>query len=297
MRTVRVSHEQAGAEPGPVATAAPGAAARTTAGAGAGGATARGDRSAATGESYRDVVRRLASAQKAAAPGAPAYSILVNRPLGRLLAAWAYRRGLTPDAVTGISAAFTFSGIALVALVGPGALTAVLVPLALVVGYAFDSADGQVARLRGGGSVAGEWLDHVVDSIKISTLHLAVLVMAYRFLDLPSEAWLLVPVGFTAVAAVSFFAMILNEQLKRGVSARTGVPTPPPAPVPLLRRLLVLPTDYGILCVVFVLLAVPQAFVWAYTLLFAGCAGHLVLALLKWRRDMVRLARTATSRA
>ncbi|MBX9244945.1 CDP-alcohol phosphatidyltransferase family protein [Actinotalea ferrariae] len=244
-------------------------------------------------ESYRDVVRRLASAQKAAAPGAPAYSVLVNRPFGRLLAAWAFRRGLTPDAVTAISAMFTFSGIALVAVVGPGVWTAALVPALLVVGYAFDSADGQVARLRGGGSVAGEWLDHVVDAIKISTLHLAVLVMAYRFLDLPSEALLLVPVGFTVVAAVSFFAMILNEQLKRGVAARSGAATLPPARVPLVRRLLVLPTDYGVLCLVFVLLAAPMAFFWAYTLLFVGCAGHLVLALLKWRRDMVRLAAEA----
>lgn len=255
--------------------------------------SAGAEASASVRESYRDVVRRLASAQKAAAPGAPAYSILVNRPLGRLLAAWAYRRGLTPDAVTGISALFTFTGIALVALAGPGVWTAVLVPLALVIGYAFDSADGQVARLRGGGSVAGEWLDHVVDSIKISTLHLAVLVMAYRFVDLPDDAWLLVPVGFTAVAAVSFFAMILNEQLRRGVAARTGVPVGPPAQVSILRRVLVLPTDYGVLCVVFVLLAAPTAFFWAYSLLFVGCAGHLVLALLKWRRDMVRLAAQA----
>lgn len=240
--------------------------------------------------SYRHVVRRLAGAQKAAAPGAPAYSILVNRPFGRLLAAWAFRRGLTPDAVTGISALFTFSGIVLVAVAGPGVWTAVLVPLLLVVGYAFDSADGQVARLRGGGSVAGEWLDHVVDSIKISTLHLSVLVMTYRFVELPSELWLLVPVGFTAVAAVSFFAMILNDQLKRVAAARPGgKAVTPPASVPLLRRILVLPTDYGILCLSFVLLVSPMVFLWAYGFLFVGSAGYLVLALVKWRRDMVRL--------
>lgn len=238
---------------------------------------------------YREVVRSLAAAQKAAAPGAPAYSILVNRPLGRLLAAWAYRAGLTPDGVTAISATFTFTGIALVALVGPGALTAVLVPLALVVGYAFDSADGQVARLRGGGSLAGEWLDHVVDSVKIVTLHLAVLVMLFRT-DV-ADAWLLVPVAFTAVASVAFFTMILNDQLKRQAAARAGVAPAPPARVSLLRRVLVLPTDYGVLCLAFVLLAVPSAFLGLYTLLLAGSAGHLVLALVKWRRDMVALER------
>ena len=54
--------------------------------------------------SYRDTVRQLASAQKGAARSAPAYSRFVNRRLGRLLAAWAYRRGLSPNAVTGLSA-------------------------------------------------------------------------------------------------------------------------------------------------------------------------------------------------
>jgi phosphatidylglycerophosphate synthase len=239
-------------------------------------------------ETYRETVRRLASAQKKAAPGAPAYSILVNRRVGRLLAAWAYRRGLTPNAVTGISAAFTFTGIALIALVEPAWWTGVLVWLALAIGYAFDSADGQVARLRGGGSTSGEWLDHVVDSLKISTLHLAVLVAAYRFFDLPSVGWLLVPIGFTAVAAVSFFAMILNDQLRRihaaggGVPVRTGTSS-------LRRQLLVAPTDYGILCTAFALLGAPRVFFVVYAFLFVANAGHLTLALVKWYRDMGRL--------
>ena len=65
-----------------------------------------------------------------------------------------------------------------------------------MLGYALDSADGQLARLRGGGSLTGEWLDHVIDSFKISTLHLAVLVMAYRFFPTPTW-WLLVPLVFS----------------------------------------------------------------------------------------------------
>ena len=55
----------------------------------------------------------------------------------------------------------------------------------LVVGYAFDAADGQLARLRGGGIIAGEWLDHMVDAIKVASLHLAVLVGLYRFDAVP----------------------------------------------------------------------------------------------------------------
>ena len=124
--------------------------------------------------------------------------------------------GLTPNAVTGISALLSFSAIAVLALVPPAWWIGLLVAVLLVLGYAFDSADGQVARLRGGGSSAGEWLDHVVDAVKIAALHLAVLVGAYRFFDLGSRGWLLIPIGFVLVANVTFFGMILNDLLRPG---------------------------------------------------------------------------------
>ncbi|PSL36902.1 CDP-alcohol phosphatidyltransferase-like enzyme [Labedella gwakjiensis] len=237
-------------------------------------------------EGYRATVARLASAQKGAAKGAPAYSIYVNRKLGRFIAAAAYRAGLTPNAVTAVSAAFTFSGIILLATVPPVWWSGVLIWLLLAVGYAFDSADGQVARLRGGGSAAGEWLDHVVDALKISSLHIAVLISAYRFFDLPSDAWLLVPIGYSIVANVTFFAMILNDQLKH-VRGRKG--TAEAGGGSRLRSFLVIPTDYGLLCFVFVLLGAPLVFFVVYGLLFLANAGFLLLAAVKWFRDMVAL--------
>jgi len=240
-------------------------------------------------ERYIDTVRRLASAQKAAAPGAPAYSILVNRPFGRLLAAAAYRLGMTPNAVTAVSAVFTFTAIALLASLPATWPVGIAVWLLLAIGYAFDSADGQVARLRGGGSRSGEWLDHVVDSLKIVTLHLAVLITAYRYFALPSAAWLLVPIGFTAVATVLFFAMILNDQLKAVHAAKTGVRVAQTRKSSLLRSLLVLPTDYGLLCLIFVALGAPPVFFVIYCVLFVANAGYLALAAVKWFRDMKAL--------
>lgn len=238
-------------------------------------------------DSYRDVVCRLSAAQKHSI-GAPAYSRFVNRPLGRRIAAAAYLAGLTPNAVTGISALLTFSGIAVVALVSPAWWSGLLVAALLVLGYAFDAADGQLARLRGGGSHAGEWLDHVVDAAKISALHLAVLIAAYRFFDLGSVAWLLVPIGFVLVANVTFFGMILNDLLRARLVAKTGRSVERAKPS-TLRSLLVIPTDYGVMCLVFVLLGWPTVFFGAYALLFLANAAFLLLALLKWFRDMAAL--------
>jgi phosphatidylglycerophosphate synthase len=240
-------------------------------------------------DSYLDIVRRLSSAQKKAAPGAPAYSILVNRPFGRLLAAAAFRAGMTPNGVTAVSAAFTFAGIILLASLPAVWPVGIAVWLLLAVGYAFDSADGQVARLRGGGSRSGEWLDHVVDSLKIVALHLAVLITAFRHFHLPDPAWLLVPIGFTAVATVLFFAMILNDQLKAVHAAKTGIIVGSTRRGSLLRSVLVLPTDYGILCLIFVTLGAPPVFFTIYSVLFVANAGYLALAAIKWFRDMAAL--------
>jgi phosphatidylglycerophosphate synthase len=238
-------------------------------------------------EGFADVVARLAAAQKRRAPGAPAYSIYVNRPFGRLLAAAAFLAGLTPNAVTAISAIFTFSAIVVIALVPPAPVIGVVVGLLLIVGYALDSADGQVARLRGGGSPAGEWLDHVVDAAKLSSLHLAVLVGWFRFVELPSPALLLIPLGYAIVAAVTFFAMIINDFLR--TRDRVAAPTRPAGGG--IRSLMVLPTDYGILCLAFLLFGVPVVFVPLYGLLFVANAAFALVALPKWFREISRIPR------
>lgn len=228
---------------------------------------------------------RLGSAQKGRGRGAPAYSLYVNRPVGRLIAAGAYTAGLTPNQVTAVSAALTFTGIALLATVPPSVLLGVAAWLLLAAGYAWDSADGQVARLRGGGSLAGEWLDHVVDAAKLVSLHVAVAIGAFRFFELP-VAWTLVPLGFAVVATVSFFGMILNDLLR----ARSGAPQAAEAGGSSpLRALLGLPVDYGVWCLAFVLWASPPMFAIVYSLLALAALLHLVAALPVWFRRMKRL--------
>jgi phosphatidylglycerophosphate synthase len=228
-----------------------------------------------------DVVRLLAGAQKTAARGAPAYSLFVNRPLGRIPAALAYKLGWTPDMVTALSAGFSLAGVLVLALATPTFASGFTVWLLLAAGYVLDSADGQLARLRGGGSPAGEWLDHVVDAWKMVSVHLAVLVMLFRH-PIGGDAWLLVPLGFAVVATVAFFAMILNDLLK----AKYAGPTAPGGQSTPLRALLGLPTDYGVLCLAFVLLGAPAVFLAVYTALFAANLVYLTLALVKWFADM-----------
>ena len=239
-------------------------------------------------ETYGETVRRLASAQKPAARSAPAYSRYVNRRVGRYLAAWAFRAGLSPNAVTGISAVFTAAGMAVLIAVPPSWWSGVATAVLLLVGYAWDSADGQVSRLRGGGTPAGEWLDHMVDAAKVSALPLAVLVGFARH-DVAPREWLLVPLAFSVVSAVLFFGMILTEQLRRQHGEQSVAADAPGRPS-WLRALLVVPMDYGVLCLSFVLLGATDVFLVVYTFLFAATAAFTVLASVKWFREMRTLA-------
>lgn len=237
-----------------------------------------------TPRGFRDALAGLRHAQKTS-KGAPAYSRLVNRRLGRVLAAAAYTLRMTPNQVTAVSAAFTFAGIATIAAVSPSPASSAAVCVLLVVGYALDAADGQLARLRGGGSIAGEWLDHVVDAVKIASLHLAVLINWYRFVD-RSDAQLLIPIGFQVTASVLFFVIILNDRIRRAERGSSKMLLAGEGTSSALYSLAVAPTDYGLLCVGFALMSWEPGFLWLYGALMVANAAFALLALAKWYREM-----------
>lgn len=230
----------------------------------------------------REALAGLSTAQKSS-KGAPAYSRYVNRRLGRYLAAASFAAGLSPNQVTALSAVSTFSGIGLIVAVEPSLPSSVAVSLLLVLGYALDSADGQLSRLTGTGSMAGEWLDHTVDAFKVGSIHLAFLVCWWRFYDLEA-GWLLVPLLFQVLATVHFFSTLLMDQLRR--SRRSGGALPGAESSSMLYSLAVLPTDFGVICVMTVVLWIPWLFIGVYALLFAATAVFLILALGKWYREV-----------
>jgi phosphatidylglycerophosphate synthase len=233
---------------------------------------------------YTEAVGSLAAVQKTS-KGAPAYSRYVNRRLGRYLAALAYVCRLSPNQVTAVSAMCTFSGIGLLVSVPPSAASSLVVVLLLVLGYALDSADGQLARLTGQGSAAGEWLDHVVDAFKDGSIHLAVLVCWWRFYDLEPQ-WLLVPLVFQVVTTVHFFSTLLIDQLRRARRADHGTLLAGDGHSSLWYSLAVIPTDFGFLCLVFALLWMPVAFISVYTALMVASTLFLLLGLGKWYREV-----------
>lgn len=238
------------------------------------------------GARYRSAIETLPRHGKSNY-GAPAYSRFINRPLGRRLAAAAYASDLTPNQVTAVSAMFSLSGIVLLVALPPSLAVGIGVSVLLAFGYALDSADGQLARLRGGGRPVGEWLDHTVDMAKTVLLHGAVLIAWLRF-DAIGWQQALLPIGFAAVSTVAFFAWLLVDLLRRAAPHAPAGDKPQGAP--LARSLLRLPSDYGLLLWIFVLWGSPL-FVWVYGALLAANLAILALALPVWYRQAAALPR------
>lgn len=208
------------------------------------------------------------------------YSRFVNRPFGRVFACLAFVAGISPNLVTGLSSAATLCGLVVLATVPPDWWTGILVGGLLVVGFALDSADGQVARLRGLSSPAGEWLDHVVDAGKMVGVHTAVLIAAHRFFDVPG-AWLFVPLAFQFVTVTVFTGLLLVTFLTpaRTEPASTARPS-------LVRSIGLLPLDYGTLAWAFMVSGIPALFVPAYSVLCLLNAALGVVMLVRWFRQL-----------
>jgi phosphatidylglycerophosphate synthase len=225
--------------------------------------------------------------------GAPPYSRWINRRFGRWLAATAFLLGLSPNMVTILSAIATFTSIALVIFIQPTWWLGILVAFLLLLGYALDSADGQLARLTGNGSRAGEWLDHMVDAAKIGGLHGAILISFYRFSGERDSPVLLVPLGFLIVASVFFFGMTLIDQLRRGAAAVAGVTySKPSGRGGSLQTIAAIPTDYALVCLSFVVLGWHTAFVIVYVLLFAAQTLVALAVFVRWWRELRRIDST-----
>lgn len=215
-----------------------------------------------TGPGPAQAWTQLAGAQKSGA-GVPWYMRVVNRRLGRAIAAAASPTAVTPNQITGASFLAFLAGAGLLVMATPGVVMAFAAMLLMQLGFALDSADGQLSRLRGTGSAAGEWLDHVVDAARHLLFHLAVGAGLLRFADVPDVA-LLIPIGFAVVASVRFFAQILAEHLAR------RDPMGAPDSVPRLGTWIQAPADTGLNNGVILL--------WPWTPVFLAVYGTFAVA-------------------
>ncbi len=246
---------------------------------------------------FRQSVTALRAAQKPPR-GVSYYSRLVNRPLGRLAAAACHQVGLGPHQVTMVSSTLTVTAIVLLATQRPSLPLAVAVSVLLALGFVFDAADGQVARLTRRSSPFGEWHDHLADAVRQVSLHLAVAVAWFRFVDLPSDVWLLLPLGYAVIAVTLFSGTLLTDLLLRLAEASArgeshagpALASPPvSAGGDRLRAVLLLPADSGVVALSFLAWGATDVFRWVYLAMAAATLVLTVALVIGWAARLRRV--------
>lgn len=251
---------------------------------------------------FRASFDQLKRAQKTK-KGAPLYLLYVNRPAGRAVAASLRGTRITPNAVTWTGAALTYGTLIWLALWAQPTPLAAAAGVLLAVGYALDSADGQLARLQGSSSAYGEWLDHLLDNGRMTVMHVAAFCFLVRTTDYDAVLLALGCGAFLLASSLIFFGGILFDQLARnartdpvpaagnGRSGQASVTGDASADRRLLvRSVVMLPVDYGVTCLAFLLVPMPSVFLTAYLVL---AAAHVLIGaafIRHWRAKLLRLS-------
>lgn len=239
-------------------------------------------------QTFAQALSQLRGAQKPG-HGVPAYTRWVNRRIARIAAALSFRMGLSANAVTAISGLVSLAGMVVLVFMPVRPTTGLLAAALLALGYILDSADGQVARLSRSSSPAGEWLDHVVDAIRTPLIHASVLIALFRD-DHVGMTWVqYVAVAFMVLSAGHFMSQILADQLTRASSI--ALRKEETTGNGLRKSLILLPTDTGVVCWLFVLWGFPMIFGLAYGVLLATNLVHAATSMYRKYRSLAMLRR------
>jgi phosphatidylglycerophosphate synthase len=192
--------------------------------------------------------------------GGGLFSEAISQRIGARIAVGAHRKGLAPTVLTvfnlGLGCLVSFVVIATAEAVADGRVFGWLIGLVALIGwqlaYAFDCADGQLARVTAQTSAAGARLDVLCDvAVQISLVAALAAVAAAQVPDTP--AWLL------AAFAGTWMVNLVTSVMQTGDNAASMV-TSRSLPV----RLVKLVRDYGAVIALagLVLTIAPQWTIW-----------------------------------
>jgi phosphatidylglycerophosphate synthase len=169
----------------------------------------------------------------------------------------------------------TLSGLGVfLALQGTPGLAGLVAAVLLALGYALDSADGQLARLQGSSSKQGEWLDHTLDAIRLPAVHLTI-ATALLLQEVPAGA--VIGAVFAVIASASFLSQNVGGLLRDTAGTeRTRVRQG--------QSWILLPADPGVLCWLFAFWVSIPLFLFLYALLLVTNLLHMTMSTRRrWR--------------
>ena len=218
--------------------------------------------------------------------GGGLFSEAVSQRIGARIAVGAHRRGIVPSVLTvvnlGLGCLVSFVVVAAAGPIAEERIWAWPVGLLALIGwqlaYAFDCADGQLARVTGQASAAGGRLDVLCDvAVQISLVAAVAAIAKSQVGETP--AWLL------AAFAGTWMINLVTSVMQSGAQAASMV-TSRSLPV----RAVKLVRDYGAVVALagVVLTVAPQWTVWFVGVFTLVNAGFLAASVVFTARDALR---------
>ncbi|HWS34123.1 MAG TPA: CDP-alcohol phosphatidyltransferase family protein [Actinoplanes sp.] len=209
--------------------------------------------------------------------GGGLFSEAISQRLGSRISVFAHKHHLTPTVLTvfnlGLGVLTSFIVIAAATPVADGRIWAPLIGLIALIGwqaaYAFDCADGQLARVTGQSSPAGGRLDVLCD-VAVQASLVSALAATAQAQEPATPAWLL------AAFAATWMVNLVTSVMQSGAQASSMV-TSTSLPV----RVVKLVRDYGAVITLagVVLLVAPQLAVWFVGLFTLVNGGFLAASI------------------
>ncbi|MEV6341968.1 CDP-alcohol phosphatidyltransferase family protein [Actinoplanes sp. NPDC051851] len=207
--------------------------------------------------------------------GGGLFSEAVSQRIGSRISVFAYKNRLSPTVLTifnlGLGCAASFVVVATAGAVQDGTVWGPLIGLVALIGwqlaYAFDCADGQLARVTGQASPAGGRLDVLCD-VAVQSALVAALSATAKAQEPDTPAWLL------AAFAATWMVNLVTSVMQSGSQASSMVTSRSP-----LVRAIKLVRDYGAVIALagLILLVAPQWTVW-FVALFTLINGGFLAA-------------------
>jgi len=198
--------------------------------------------------------------------GGGLWATLVYRRVAQRFAYLFYRCGLGPNGVTLVSTITTWMAMIWLITGAPiSVLSAIGIFTLMALGYAFDCADGQLARATSTGSKLGEWLDHTSDCMSIFVVHFCCGWVLLRDFEYGEHSHL---IAFSAMAlnlggnGIYFFAWNMKTKIA-GNNAVAKTMQKKSRKLALMKLPLQV-TDWGLFIFVFLFTYNTQSFGWIY---------------------------------
>lgn len=218
--------------------------------------------------------------------GEPAYSRFINRWMGRVIASVLGCFNISPNSVTLFSFILSIAAfLCFILLHEVTIIYSAILTFTLIVSFTLDATDGQLARLLDRKTERGEWLDHMLDSIKLPFGNIVAVLFIINNTDI-HPGWLILYIFALSLTSGRYLSVTLKTKI---IDYKTDKAANDRNRSGIVKSILLLPMDTGVFMLLFFITYDPELFFIIYTAWCLIVVSYSIIALVRTWGELGRL--------